>query len=376
MSRKKKNRDEDQVDRGRSIGGIIALVIFLAVVIGIGSLIMKGINKVNYYKNFNEAYKPGDDTQIEFTIKRGESYNSFAERLMVEGVIEDKDIFIMKTKLLGLGPSYQAGDFVLSPSMTMEEIMAQLQDAHRETVRFTIPEGYTIVQTAEKLAADGFISSPESFYDALENYNSDFHWFLLDLEEQYQDPQKKISAVVNKYEGFLFPDTYEIYKGSGPKIIIGKFFDRFEQIFTDEMKDAMDERGLTVQEVVTIASLIERECRDDAERPLVASVIYNRLEQDMNLELDCAIQYILGDPKVGLTYSDLEIESPYNVYQNKGLPPGPIASPGLASIKAALFPEDTKYLYYVLKSQSAVTHNFAETYKEFLKYKDQYKATP
>ncbi len=351
------------------------MALFIAVVVFIGVLIKKGFDKINYYKYYNDAYKPGDTSQVEFTIKRGESYNSFAERLMVEGIIEDKDIFIIKTKLLGLGPSYQAGDFVLSPSMTMEEIMAQLQDAHRETVRFTIPEGYTIVQTAEKLEADGFISSAQAFYDALENYNSDFNWFLLDLEEHDPDPQNKISAVVNKYEGFLFPDTYEIYKGSGPKIIIGKFFDRFEQVFTDQMKEDMELKGMTVQQVVTIASLIERECRDDAERPLVASVIYNRLEQDMNLEIDAAIQYILGDPKVGLTYADLEIDSPYNVYKNKGLPPGPIASPGLASIKAAIYPEETKYLYYVLKSQSSVTHNFAETYKQFLKYKEEYKAS-
>ena len=360
----------------RSYPGLIALALFLAVVIGIGSLVVKGINKVNYYKNYNEAFKPDDDTQIEFTVKRGETYTSFAERLMVEGIIEDKDIFIMKTKLLGIGPKYQAGDFVLSPSMTMEEIMAQLQDAHRETVRFTIPEGYTIVQTAEKLEADGLISSAESFYEALEEYNSDFHWFLLDLEEQYADPQNKISAMANKYEGFLFPDTYEIYVGSGPKIIIGKFFDRFEQVFDDEMKDAMEERGLTIQQVVTIASLIERECRSDEERPKVASVIYNRLDIDMELQIDAAIQYILGDPKVGLTNKDLEIDSPYNVYKNKGLPPGPIASPGLASLKAAVFPEDTDYLYYVLKSQSSTTHNFAVTYKEFLKYKEQYKSTP
>jgi UPF0755 protein len=132
---------------------------------------------------------------------------------------------------------------------------------------------------------------------------------------------------------------------------------------------------MDVYDVVIIASLIEREVREDEERPLVASVVYNRLEQGMKLEFCSTVQYILGEPQAVLSIADTRIESPYNTYLNPGLPPGPICSPGEAAIKGALNPEDTDYLYFVLKSKDAKTHNFAATYEEFLRYKDVYKAS-
>ena len=130
---------------------------------------------------------------------------------------------------------------------------------------------------------------------------------------------------------------------------------------------------MDINEVMTIASLIERETMVDSEKAKVASVIYNRLEIGMKLQIDATVQYAMGESKQFLTYKDLEIESPYNTYQIDGLPPGPICSPGEASIKAALYPEDTDYIYYVLSAAKDGTHKFAKTGAEFQKYKQEYK---
>lgn len=349
--------------------GLIILALFVLVAAAAGLFVM---NRYNGYRDFNEAFDPSDTEPRVFEVIRGEGYNTIGNNLEAAGLIENAEVFSMKTKILKLGPKYQAGTFLLSPSMTMEEIMAALQDARRNTVRFTIPEGYTLAQTAQKLAAEGLVDE-EKFYKALEDYGQSKYWFLEDLTADQPDPTGAVSAEANKYEGFLFPNTYEIYEGSTEKMIIDKLFAQFNKVFDDELQTEMHRRGQSVKEIVTIASIIEREAREDEERPLVASVIYNRIAADMLLQIDATIQYAQGYIKEGLLYSDLEIDSPYNSYKYKGLPPGPICSPGEASIRAAIWPEDTKYLYYVLKSKSSTTHNFAETYKQFEKYKAQYK---
>ena len=350
-------------------GGLIVLALFVLVSIAAGLFVY---SKYTGYRDFNEAYDPADTELREFHVERGEGYNTIAKHLQDAGLIEDAEIFSNKTKILKIGPKYQAGDFLLSPSMTMEEIMTSLQDGKRNTVRFTIPEGYTLAQTAQKLASEGLVDE-QAFYKALEDYDQSKYWFLEDLKADQPDPTNAASAEANKYEGFLFPNTYEIYEGSTEKMIIDKLFAQFDKVFDEDLKKLMQERGQNVKEIVTIASIIEREAREDEERALVASVIYNRLDIDMLLQIDATIQYAQGYIKEGLLYSDLEIESPYNSYKYKGLPPGPICSPGEASIRAALEPADTDYLYYVLKSKSSTTHNFAETYSQFEKYKAQFK---
>ena len=141
----------------------------------------------------------------------------------------------------------------------------------------------------------------------------------------------------------------------------------FHKNFTDEYKNRADELGFSTQEIITIASLIEREARVDSERPLISSVIHNRLEINMALQIDATIQYILGKQKDRILYSDLEIDSPYNTYKKTGLPPTPIAVPGKACIKAALYPEETNYFYYRTKNDGSGEHNFSKTFNEHVK---------
>jgi UPF0755 protein len=175
----------------------------------------------------------------------------------------------------------------------------------------------------------------------------------------------------------MFPETYEMKKGSTEEQIIARMLqetDRKLATLPEGWQDAMEESGKSLHEIMTIASLIEREVVVDEERALVSSVIYNRLAEPMRLQIDAAVQYALDEPKERLLTKDLEIDSPYNTYKNDGLPPGPIASPSLASIEAALFPAESDYLFYVTKKDGSQTHLFAKTYNEHLRNIDKSEA--
>ena len=368
-------KTRSQRTKKKSKGPVVLLVLLVLLVIcaAVGYKVYQ--NRLEYYRNYNEAFDPDSDVEIDFTVPSGSGTQKIAELLEADGIIGDATTFRVKSKLCGYDGTWQAGNFKLSPSMTTEEIVEKLQNAMAATVRFTIPEGYTIKQIGEKLTADGLISSPEEFYEACEG---DFVYdFLDDVTEQYPDPTGTVSARANRLEGFLFPSTYEVYEGASAREIIGVMLRQFDKVFTplyEEHKDDQQiaENGLSVQDIVTIASMIERETKVDSDKPLVASVIYNRLKKKMKLQLDCTIQYALGEPKERVLYSDLEIDSPYNTYKIQGIPAGPIAAPGEASIKAALMPESTKYIYYVLKPDGSGAHNFAETDAQFQKYKQEY----
>jgi len=215
--------------------------------------------------------------------------------------------------------------------------------------RVTIPEGYTVTQIEEILAEKGIVDRTR-FREALKS--EDFS--LPYLSPAPRDPRH--------LEGFLFPATYEFPAGLAEKEIIGLMLQRFDAVLTPELQRRSQAMGLSVREVVTLASLVEREARLDEERPIIAAVFLNRLRRGMRLESCATIQYILGKQKEKLTYRDLQIPSPYNTYLHDGLPPGPIANPGLASIKAVLYPAEVDYLYFVARGDGS--HYFSRTLGE------------
>ncbi len=359
MAKKKK--------KGLLIAFIIVLVILAAGAFG-------ALKAYQHYRDFNEAFIPGDDAAFKFEVGKGWGTKRIANALEDAGLIKDAGTFRLKSKLNNLDGKYQAGEFLLSPGMTMEEIMTALQNARRETVRFTIPEGYTIAQIGESLVSQGLLSDAQQFYDACEK---DYVFpFLEGVEAEYPDGQEKISAKANRLEGFLFPDTYEIYKTATPeeivRMMLGQFGKVFEPLYAEHYDDKLlSDFDMTPKKIVTLASLIEKEAQVDADRAKIASVIYNRLKKDWKLQIDATVLYVIGW-KDRVLYSDLEVDSPYNTYAYKGLPAGPIGAPGKASLEAALAPENTKYMYYVLKPDGSGEHDFAETEAQFNKYKDEY----
>jgi UPF0755 protein len=310
-------------------------------------------------KNFNEPFNPQTSETIHIVVESGMGTTAIGQMLEDSRIIKNAVVFKWKSKFKQYDGKYQAGSFELSSSMPMEDIMTALMDGKKETTRFTIPEGYTLKQTAQKLSQEGLVDEAE-FMNQLKNG---------DFEYRFLDGLKKEE---NRLEGFLFPDTYEIFTDASEKDVINKMLSGFDLVFTDEYYKKATEMNFSVKEIVTIASLIEEETKADKERKRVSSVVYNRLSIDMKLQFDSSVLYALGEQKDRVLYSDLEIDSPYNTYKHEGLPPGPISSPGIACLEAALYPEDTDYLYFVLKADGSGENNFAKTYNEFLNYKEDY----
>lgn len=353
--------------------GRTALKVLLALVLIIAICVVGGYN---YIKNYDKAVDPGVELAVAFEVPKGASTTKIAKLLKDAGLINNDTIFKLKSRFNGLDGKYQAGEYTLSPSMSMSMIMQALQDAKRETQRITIKEGWTLVHIAQYLEEQGIVSQDE-FYKSLENDTFD-QKFVKELKDTAADPTGHLTAHGNRFEGFLFPETYDIYVGSNAKAIIDKMLNQFEKVFDDTLRNQMKEKGLSLQETIAIASLIEGETQRDEERPLVSSVIYNRLNGNATsgkLQFCSSILYALGHHKDRVLYSDLEVKSPYNTYVNPGLPVGPINSPGLACIKAALNPADTDYLYFVVSTKGDGSHNFTSKYSEHTQNAGLYQGT-
>ena len=251
---------------------------------------------------------------------------------------------------------------VLTPSKldynAMIHAMQQRTDTlkERDTVTVMIPEGKTLRQTFQILNEHG-VCTYETLMECATNHDFKYS-FLKELPLGDE----------NRLEGYMFPDTYEFFAPSSPEEAINRFLSNYETKITGEMKEKAEAMGYSFHEILTVASLIEMEAGNDTERPTIASVIYNRLNSSYYpyLQIDATIQYALGERKESLTYRDLEIDSPYNTYKYTGLPPGPIANPGMASIRAALNPESTGYYFYALNKKG--THNFFSTQSAFERF--------
>lgn len=298
---------------------------------------------------------------VDVTIPQGASTETIANILKENGLIDSPVYFRVLAKLKGVDGSFQKGDFSLNTGMEEEAIMTILttEGEKRETTTFTIPEGFTLEQIAERLAAKE-LCTKEEFMAAAQNGNYGYR-FLEDV------PDRNL-----RLQGFLFPSTYEVYTDATAEDIVSTMLNQFDVIFKDEYYDQAERLGYSIDDVVKIASIIEREVRVPDERPLVSSVIRNRLDINMNLEMCSTIMYVLDKSRDRVLLSDLEIDSPYNTYRNPGLPVGPISNPGEASIIAALYPEDTNYLYFVLVDDATGSHEFNSNFNDHVNAKNEH----
>ncbi len=277
-----------------------------------------------------------------------------AKQLKDAGIIKYKGLFELYCSVSHAKTKIDPGTYELSTNYDYRALVKKMQvgSGAMVTTKVTIPEGYTMEQIFHKLE-DENVCSYDDLMDAAANYSYNYSF----IDQSMQGDAKRL-------EGFLFPDTYEFYQGMQASSAINKFLENFHDRLTAEMLEKADERGMTMQEVVTVASMIEKEAANDDERAMIAAVIYNRIAAGMPLQIDSTIMYVLPEHKDVLTVEDTKIDSPYNTYQNKGLPPTPIANPGLASIKATLSPASTQALYYALDAESG-THKFFTNYGEF-----------
>ncbi|MDK2866161.1 MAG: hypothetical protein PWP51_2226 [Clostridiales bacterium] len=300
-------------------------------------------------EKYNEPVDPSDETQVVVTVPKGASTTSIATLLKEQSLIQNINAFKAKAKVLEADGKMQAGDYQLSKSMSAEAIIEKLVagDVFVETETFTIPEGYEVRQIVDRLSEEG-IADADVLKDVLANEPFDFA-FLEGVDRQYL------------LEGYLFPDTYTVKKGTSEKEIVHMMLARFDDVFKPAYYTRAEELNMTIDQVVTLASIIERETKKTEELPVVSSVFHNRIDQKMLLQSCATIQYVLKERKERLTYDDLALESPFNTYQHLGLTPAPIASPGEKAIEAALYPADTNYLYFVTTGLGDGSHYFNET---------------
>lgn len=340
---------------------IFIIILLLLVIAGLGAYqyFLGGMN--GPFKNVAI-----DTSLVELDIPEGSSTVSIAEILVEKGIIKDVLRFRIFSRLNEYDGKFLAGHYKLSPGMTTKEIADTLCLGGRvEEIFFTVPEGYTVGKIANKLSEEGLIDK-DRFMDLAENGDYSEYDFL----------EGTVSGR-HQLEGFLFPETYAIKEGATEEEFIKVMLDHFDEIWS-KYKARAEELGLSTNEVITMASIIERETVLDEERQLVSSVIYNRLEEGMPLQMDATLDFaleLIGQNHEYITFEDMEIDSPYNTYIIPGLPPGPIACPGERCIEAALYPADTEYLYYVKTTDQGVSMSFSTNYEDFLRDKEAYAAT-
>lgn len=291
---------------------------------------------------------------VTVTIEKGSGAKAIANALKEGGAIKKPSKFVSLAAEKGYDKKFQPGPVTVQNGMSYEEIMTELTKANRGNTKIVIPEGYELRQIIDAVADSG-LASREDMVAALDPAGYDYDFL------------KKLPKRENPLEGYLFPDTYYFSKDVSARDVVNEMLARFESVFTEEYKNRAKELNMSVDKIITLASVIERETASDAERAKVAGVFYNRLEQNMKLQSCATVQYILKERKTNLSTADTKIDSPYNTYKYAGLPVGPIASPGEDCIKAALYPEDTDALFFVMGKDGK--HIFSKTYDDHLKAK-------
>ena len=306
---------------------------------------------------FSIKKKAQEDGSIQTTYKA--KTGKVADLLEESGLIDSKFLFKAFCTITDGEKKMRPGAYNLNTTMDFRSLVAGMgyNSDSRVIVEVTIPEGYTLPQTFQLLESNG-VADADDLMDYATNYNYGFS-FLQDIP--LGDP--------NRLEGFLFPDTYEFYVNHDPKYVINKLLQNFDAQYTEEMRNQVAQSRYSLREYLTVASLIERET-SGKDRGQIASVIYNRLEKPNSsagtngyLQIDATLYYLTGKTP---TEADKAIDSPYNTYKYPGLPPAPIANPGLASFKAALDPDNTNYFYYALGDNG--THKFFSDYNSMLNW--------
>jgi UPF0755 protein len=297
--------------------------------------------------------EPTGPARIE--VVKGDTLSSVAEKLEQAGVIPSAFMFKMEARVGGYGTEIKTGEYTFARGAESEMILEKLTAGDAApTLAITIPEGLSLEETAQEVAGQSGVSAAE-FEEAARR--TDYGYGFL------EDPAIKTT------EGFLFPKQYEFEKGTKAPQMVTRMLEQYlMETQTLDISSAKERLNMSEYELVIVASLIEKEAARSEERPLVASVIYNRIRKDMPLQIDASVHYALDKQGEELSLADLKVNSPYNTYENTGLPPGPICSPSRDSLEAAMNPAETDYLYYVLKANGD-EHVFTSNYQAFLEAK-------
>ena len=327
--------------RNRLTYFVIGLVFLIGIFLFVG---------FGYY--LSHPAEEGGNEQI-FLVRDGSTLNEVAGELESKKIITGKPLFLLWARLMGYSRSIKAGEYCLSSGMPPLKILEVLSKGAVITHPITIPEGFTIEQIGELLEEKGLVNIEE---------------FLAVTGDP--DVAKRYGISGHSLEGYLYPDTYHFGRGLSPASIVEVMIKHFWEV-TGPLREKIEQSGMTIEEVITLASIVEKETGRAEERPIIASVFLNRLKKRMRLESDPTVIYGIKDFSGNLKKKHLTQRTPYNTYVIRGLPPGPIANPGKEAIEAVLFPANTNFLYFVSKNDGS--HYFSKTLTEHNKAVQKYQ---
>ncbi|MBR2521493.1 MAG: endolytic transglycosylase MltG [Oscillospiraceae bacterium] len=299
------------------------------------------------------------DSEASVVILKTDDLEEITQKLKDAGMIKYKTLFKFYANYSKAMDKIQPGTYTLRTNYDYMALVSNMRTeiGRKDTVDVTIPEGYTVRQIFKILAENGVC------------LQEDLETIAADYDFGYDFLQGIAFGDYRRLEGYLFPDTYQFYQNDDPVTVIRKMLSNFDQRVTDEIRQLASSNGHSLRDVLIVASIIEKEAQVPQDRPLISSVIYNRLNSSFGyLQIDATVIYAMGEHTDSLSYEDLKYDDPYNTYMYEGLPPGPIANPGLDSIKAAADPADTDYMFYALKSDGS--HYFSTTYEEHQAFLD------
>jgi UPF0755 protein len=347
-----------------NVARIVKSIILVCAVVMLGSVVFQ------YYKGFYDEYMEeyegtysytGEDVEVE--IPEGSSVKEVASILKKAGLIKYERAFTKRFQNSEYRGMLQSGKYTLNTGMNtlqMIETLSPVIEADQPIDKLVVPEGFTIEQIALRCENQGICTAQE-FLNAVNSVTTSQFPYLADVPST--------ADVEYKLQGYLFPATYDIYQETTAESLVKKMLQAFDNYYTGDLQARAEELGYTSFELVTRASIVEREAKVDEERNIIAGVINNRLAAGMMLQMCPTVLYPLTDGlyDVGrVLYEDLEIDSPYNTYMYEGLPAGPICNPGIACINAVLYPTESNYLYYHVADTETGTHIFTETYEEHI----------
>ena len=344
----------------RILRPVLVLAGSLLIVIGILSSVWNAV-----YDAYLAPADKADHREIAFQVESGQSLTRVANNLESAGLIRNRTVFKYYCDFAGMGQKIQSGSYLLRPSMTMSEIAGQLTtgDGNPIVRNITLIPGWTIEEFAASLVEKGVLTDSAEFLELCRTGMKFTDYYYI------ADVMKSKNAAQRRYvlEGYLAPDTYEVYVTATAEDIIRKLLSQTDHVYPASFQTRAEELGMTMDEVITLASLIQKEAKD-ADFAKTSAVFHNRLKKGMKLQSDVTIHYVTGLRKMSLSSTDLALNSPYNTYQVTGLPLGPICSPSEAAIQAALYPDETfiaeGYLYFCAKDPESGELHFSRTLQE------------
>ncbi len=322
----------------RRLSIIIKAIIAILCIAAVAAALLAA--DLKYYARTPLNTTSGNSDPTVFIIRPGDGFRSITHRLVNLGVIQSPFKFRVISRVGNYDKQIKAGEYHLSSNQSPHEILKKFIAGDVILYRLTVPEGYNLVQIAQLAATAGLVEMKQFL-----NVAHDARFI------------SSLNIDVPSLEGYLFPDTYHFPRSVDPQTIIRTMVRRLKSVVTPQLQEAAQQKGFTLHEVLTLASIIEKETGAPQERALISSVFHNRLKKKMRLESDPTVIYGIPDFNGNLTRKHLRTPGPYNTYLNTGLPPGPIASPGAEAIKAVLYPEKTRFLFFVSKKDG--THHFS-----------------